>query len=180
MWPQPMLDVIGIPLVNDPCVRLGLRLTHHDAAYGSLQRQPVDMVLVKRINSAGMPLSAHFKDGMHHLYGLIESLVFIRGQGVWSAFAREGMFFAYTVAHDHDELPVLGDGKTGYVCQLLGEEWLPYLGCDALRRPTLRRAASPFLPRLPDSPPSLMSWATMASKMLSSIIRLPSAEQPEP
>ncbi len=67
-----------------------------------------------------MPLSAHFKDGMHHLYGLIESLVFIEGKECGQLFAREGMFFAYTVAHDHDELPVLGDGKTGYVCQLLG------------------------------------------------------------
>ena len=73
--PQPMLDVIGMPLVNAPAFDLRLRLAHHDPAHRRHQREPVDVVVVERVDAAGVALAADFVDPPHHVERRVEAAV---------------------------------------------------------------------------------------------------------
>ena len=73
--PQPMLDVIGMPLVNVPAFELRLHLAHHDAAHRRHQREPVDVLVVERIDAARVALAAGLEDLPHHVERIVEAVV---------------------------------------------------------------------------------------------------------
>ena len=72
--PQPMLEVIGMPLVNVPAFELRLHLPHHDAAHRRHQREAMDVVVVERVDAAGVAAAAGLEDLPHLVERVVEAV----------------------------------------------------------------------------------------------------------
>ena len=107
------------PVVERAGVGLRLRLADHDPRHRRRHRKAVDVVLVERVDPAGMTLAAHFVDAAHHLQRLVEAAVLVDGEQRGQLLAGERVFLADAVPVHDDELAVGRDRETGRLRELL-------------------------------------------------------------
>src|SRR5881628_859207 len=111
--PHPMLDVIGMPLVNVPAFELDCTCRTIMRLTGATQGQTMNVVIVERVDAAGVAFTAGLEDLADHAERLVEPVVAEDRQDRAELLRREPMLAADVPFFDDQEGLVLGDAESG-------------------------------------------------------------------
>ena len=161
--PQPRLDVIGMPFVKDPALafdwgwRTMIRLT------GATLRQPIDVVVVERIDATGVARPGYLVDATDLVECFLESVIAIHGKDCGQLLAREAVLSSNLLLLHDDETPVIRDGEPCLYRQFGGRLGDGLDGARAIGGPHGAFSSRSFSSGVTRYPPSSSNWPTNRS-----------------